>query len=383
MLYRPVRGRKETLHPLLVLTLPLLIAVALGADAVAQDKKRVCHICKGTGKVPSKSDPLPEGVVHDSHYYRNDPDLGVGFSVCKRQPTPEAEREYNAIRDEHEAWLAKVEEFEKTTGNKVVAVEGTHFVVYNELRKVRVMGKRCDQVKAARRYLELMNKVYARYCEIFDVDPDDELHKPKHTLYLHKDNDSLDQMRRKFDMSLGEGAGFTRIRSDLAVFATRHDEKPDEDLEQRAVWGIASLILVKFERMKLTPAWLQEGFRSFMEYDFYKSNKNFSFVEIPPDDPFKDGDSWRKQTKKEVAKGDFLSLVEFHGKDLASRTWRDAAYGRAYVTFLINYDPEKFRLFMKVLKRTDKDTMAAIQEIYEWLPAELDEEFRTWIRAKY
>ncbi len=357
------------------------------SPAGTADKKPVkrCYKCGGTGKLDPAVDPPPDWILRDSHYFRTDPDGGVGFSLCTRTPNPEAEAEYRKIRDRNAKWLETIDEYETVTGTKVVAVEGRHLNVYLELPKLKIDGKRVDQARGARRYLDLLTRVNDRYLELFGVTrEEDERKHPRHTVYIHKDQDTFNRyLKHRYGRSSQDSAGYKYVSPGETSFSTRRLGEADIDVEQRVVYSLAFLLLFKYDRPKDVPPWLQLGFGSFLEHDFYGNNRNFTFIEVPPDDSFRGADSWKKKIKREVIGGDFVKLVEIHDRDKNAFGWRDAAYAFGYTAFLIDSDVEKFREFVRVLKRTDKDSMAAIQQVYGWLPQEIDDAFREHVLKRF
>ena len=371
------------------ITLGLALVAALfgGATAspvLAAQGQKVCYKCKGTGKVASKTPPPEAPVLHDSAYYRSDKNGGVGYALCTRTPNEEAKRDYEDRKEEIAEWMSALDSYEKTTGAPATAVETESVRVFLSLPKVRVDGKRCNRVKGARRYTEYLQTVYERYREVMGIAPDKIERGPTPEFLITKDQKAFSAyLREHFGQSGDNAAGLNSKNGKINRYVTRLGDESDEDLEQRIVYTSGSMFLFRYDRLGAPPAWLEIGFCSWLEHDFYGTNKNTTFSETPPADAFRGGLDWKDKIADEVRSKDFIPLVELQAKELNALTYRDIAYGFSWVDFLIEHDVEKFRELVKILKRGRKDTMDTILEVYGWLPAEIDEKWTEFVRSNY
>lgn len=369
-----------------VLATTILASILLGSvapTAVAQKPEKVCYKCKNTGKLEPRSTPPPEGIVHDSYYYRNDPDGGAGFALCERTPLDEVIQEYERIRAKNQKWLEPVIAFEETTGRPCFTVETRDIKLFLGLDRVKVNRKRHRQPRAAREYALYLQRVHDRYRELFGVEEPER--GAKHEVYIAFDQAGMGAyVRKHFGRSLGSSSGFTYSSPKTYRYATRRGSDSDEKLEQRVVYAIATMFLFKYHRPGEVPDWITLGFKSFLEYDFYGDNENYTFAETPPDDPYKADSDWKKRLKRDVNTENFIPLAELAGKELVSYSYRDAAFAFGYVDFLLNHDRAKFQELVRKLKTAkDPDSMQAIQEVYGWLPAEVDELYRSYALRSY
>jgi len=369
--------------PLAVLALVLLVASDAGARADDEDrpKKPPCYVCHGAGKHEPVEPPPPEWIVHDSHYYRSDPDRGVGFALCDRISVPEVEKEYREIRARNEAWLREVEEFERVTGTECAAVEGEQLRVFLALPRVEVDDRRVDRVQGARRYLALLEEVHADTMELLGVE------KPKKTpmlsVYIHENQRAYGKfMREHFGSASADAAGHKHVTPQFCWYVTRKGPETDEALEQRVVYNLGFLLIYKFARLQAPPPWLDLGFASFVENRRYGTNRNYYFIEVPPDDSFRNESNWKKRLRREAGTGEYVPLVDLHDRDINAFGYRDAAYAFGYVDFLYHQDPEKFRQLVWAVE-SGRDTMQTILDLYGWLPSDVDEAWRKYAIREY
>lgn len=383
------KARRRAGSIALALVLAWFAVVSASAEALAttdgtSDKgvrKKKCYKCGETGKLETgtKMDPF---FLYDSHLIRTDPTAAIGFTLCERTPLEEVRLEYENTKARNLKWLEKLEKFEEAVGSRCSAVEAENILVFVELQKMKVDGKKLSQAKATRRLTKYLSRIYDRYREVMGVEGVEK--GAKHTIYVCKDQESFKKiLRRDFGRGSDSSAGFKYTGREYR-YVTRKGNETDEKLERRIIYSIGSLFIHKYHKPAELPPWLSIGFGSWLEHDTYGSNENFTFVEVPPDDAYKSGTDWRKRIKREATTGNIVQLVEIHDRDLNAFGYRDAAFAFSYIDFLVAHDRELFQKFIQKLKASkDPDSMKAILDVYGWLPAELNAAWRDWVMKKY
>jgi hypothetical protein len=371
----------------LVALCALLVSASRGAPPPPQDPpgEKTCFRCKGTGKIPVDRPSLEQGVLHCSHYYRNDETGGVGFLVCDRCNDPEAQFEFDDRREVIRRWLESCSEFEKAAGiREGVLLETEYIRLFFALPSISFNRKRYDMHRGAHDYMDLLLRVFDEYRRIFGIES--ESPSPKHEIFIFDDRDSFSRFVKSVRGSSGMNIAGLKLRGNICWFITWRDPANtgrDELLRQKVVHNFGHLLIFKYRsRTHDLPTWLDVGFANYMEYLFYQDNRNTCFIEVPPASAWREGGGWKSRLKRDAIGKKQLVFADFHDKDLNAYDYRDMAYAFSYVDFFIENDIEKFRELVDRIKQ-GTGSLDAVREVYGWLPPELTEAWRGYVLKRY
>ncbi len=363
----------------------LLALFGFSCPLLSQESgKRIgCFKCKRTGKLECTVPKAETHVLDCTHYYKADDECGgVGFTVCNRCKSEEAQYEFDNATLEIKQWIALCREFEDACGEKGVLVQTENVRVFYAIPKMSVKKRRVDLHRGAHHFAKRLEEVFQDYTKIFDIE--EEIVNPRHTVFLLEDVSVLSSfLKHYYGSGGGNAGGHKSTGNQRSWFAgARKAGQSGDEFEQTVIHNFAHLLMEKCMVARKSPTWLVCGFAHFMEHKYYRANRNFCFVEVAPDDRFQGGNSWKSKVKKEAGSRNPLAFVDFYGKDINAYTYREMAFSFAYVDFLMNYNIEQFRDLVGRIKG-GTDSLEAVQSIYNWLPAELDNEWRRWVKARY
>jgi len=136
-----------------------------------------------------------------------------------------------------------------------------------------------------------------------------------------------------------------------------------------------------------TPAWLLEGFASFVEFHYTDASRVVSITNTSYGDradladKATDSKFWKELLKDAVVNEEDTHFIEFKNKKLNQLDYMDLSKSWSLLTFWVETRKDDFIAFLRELRGMEQDDaiLKAMGKSYE----DLDEDWRAWVRQKY
>ncbi len=363
------------------------LAIAIGLPALssrphplaAQDAARPkrCYACRGAGLVACTKHKPETGVERCTVYLERSCCNGLDFVVCGRCQAADVDiEEFKRKEVDREKWMERARKFSKEMGEDLVIIQSPHFYLSFGIEQVKANKRRYDKHAAAHLYAERLEKVYAACQEIFREEAYPR--EFRFDVHLFATQQGCTNLTQKL-AGTNPGTGW-KLNSQARMVYTTYENPAvhpdDEDFHEYVAHSAAHLLIRRFGGFSANfPAWIENGFASYIEWKLFEGTRVTCFTEQPPDSPWK-GSDWKEKVRKSAQSGDFKRFDEMADEPLDSMDYRDHAFAFSYVDFLVSTDRAKFVALVRELQKEKPDSKAAIKKTYGWIVGELEDEWR-------
>gem|GEM_PF-6829159 len=348
--------------------------------------KLSCGTCKGTGYLPCPGKDHDQkkmcGLTTAHHcdvVYRAPCCNGTLKKLCDKCKDPAAAATLEADRNDRSQWVQRQADFGKDTAIQFVNVETDHFIARWSIPRWRVGQETLGRNKASHVFIKRCEDVATRFEKLTGSLP-----VQKQAIYF---TDSAEENMKVTLVKMGGGRRTTFRFYGLAGQVVQWPDPiggmdTDEGYHAHTVHNAAHLLTqasVAFQ-MKLA-AWLDEGIAHWFEREIFGKQRTYCFHEVQAKDSWQDAD-WKKKMYGEVFGRDEDNFASVVAMDLDRLSYRHRAHAWSFVDYLAKSQPEKFKAFFTLMKRSN-DTKAALDEAYGLSMAKFHEEWRTWVLKNY
>ncbi len=267
-----------------------LLAYAERADANAAD--RIAKLRASLDNADPPQDKQPLGPNPGEKEDQADP---AEAKYPKAWPTLTAEQSEKAINDMisfTDAQMAKL-------GLKMEHTQTERFIVYSDLT--------ADE---SRYWVSLVDKMYDRMCEIFDIDKKQNIWRGKGLLIFFAKKEDYERYNNEtYEVSLPGSAGICRTRGNGDVHILMYQQSNQKDTAKLLVHEATHGFLARYKSRIFIDSWLDEGLAEYVSANLVDAKFTVNKIQKS-----------HERVKKAGRIGDFLSAENINFDD----------YGMAY-----------------------------------------------------
>ncbi len=224
-----------------------------------------------------------------------------------------------------------------------------------------------------RKYADLCEKAYKKFCRIFHVEPAETVWKGKCIVYLFANRDQFVRfaaLAHRSERGMRSG-GYTRVRAaypEIALFLHRNDHIR---LQQTLVHEMTHVFVSLFRKPGSVPTWLHEGCAQFFEFQHYAGRSRLGYS--------------RKLMKHLVAKNKHRPLAQLMKDKFQPTDQVSYAQSWSLLDFLINAAKGSSRRTSQflLLVKQGQPPESALKAAFGWDMARLEALWKTHVLKTY